>query len=169
MFFEGKGIDNSYMSAWKRRKEYREVYELLGSANFHEVSRFISEEWRSFKALLKAKRGLLPANPPDYRKKEGHRTPIIVIRYDQYKVDVEKKLHICVGVRGKRRRLNISFRGKLRWLRKGVRGRLVIKIRRRQKAVVCTHICGCMYAGAEAGTAHCWHRSWKRDFGSSSN
>ena len=38
LFFEGRGIDCSWMSAWARRKaEYFEIYKLLGSRNFHEA------------------------------------------------------------------------------------------------------------------------------------
>jgi hypothetical protein len=34
LFFEGKGIDCSWMSAWSRRfTEYSDIYKLLGSAN----------------------------------------------------------------------------------------------------------------------------------------
>ena len=55
-FFEGNGIDKSWKAAWKRRKtEYVEVYKLLGSVNFHETCRVISEQWKSFLELLKAK------------------------------------------------------------------------------------------------------------------
>ena len=134
LFFEGKGIDCSWMSAWKQRKEeYKEVYELLDSANFHEASRFISEAWKSFRELLRAKkegRLTLWQNPPGYMKKERHRTPIIVIRCDQYKVDLEKKkLHICLGVQRHRVKLSVPFKGKPKWLlRKGAKkGRLVVK------------------------------------------
>jgi hypothetical protein len=36
-FFEGKGIDYSWMSAWSRRfTEYFEIYKLLGSKNFYD-------------------------------------------------------------------------------------------------------------------------------------
>ncbi|MCC6064991.1 MAG: hypothetical protein LM576_03320, partial [Thermofilum sp.] len=36
LFFDGKGIDCSWVSAWARRKaEYFEIYKLLGSKNFH--------------------------------------------------------------------------------------------------------------------------------------
>jgi len=38
-FFEGKGIDYSWMSAWARRfTDYFDIYKLLGSENFHETS-----------------------------------------------------------------------------------------------------------------------------------
>jgi hypothetical protein len=54
-FFEGKGIDCSWMSAWARRKaEYFEIYKLLGSKNFHEACRLIGEQWKSFVGLLRA-------------------------------------------------------------------------------------------------------------------
>jgi hypothetical protein len=47
-----KKIDCSWKSAWKRRKtEYFEIYKLLGSANFHEACRLISDQWKSFLGL----------------------------------------------------------------------------------------------------------------------
>jgi len=54
-FFEGRGIDCSWMSAWRRRRtEYVDIYKLLGSVNFHEACRLIGDQWRSFVGLLKA-------------------------------------------------------------------------------------------------------------------
>jgi putative transposase len=93
LFFETGKIDCSWMSAWSRRyTEYFDIYKVLGSKNFHETCRLIGEEWRSFVGLLKAAReGRLEpwqkVRPPGYRKKEGQRVPIIVVRYDNYKVD----------------------------------------------------------------------------------
>ena len=56
VLFEGKGIDYSWKSAWeKRHGEYVEIYKLLGSVNFHEVTRAVSAQWKSFLELLKAK------------------------------------------------------------------------------------------------------------------
>jgi len=95
--FEGKGIDYNWKSAWKRREtDYIEIYKLLGSVNFHETCRFISEMWRSFVSTLKAKKkGKLEpwqqVRPPGYRKREGQRLPIILVRFDNYKVDLQKK------------------------------------------------------------------------------
>jgi hypothetical protein len=49
LFFDTGKIDCSWMSAWSRRyTEYFEIYKLLGSANFHETCRLISDQWRSF-------------------------------------------------------------------------------------------------------------------------
>jgi hypothetical protein len=48
LFFETGRIDYSWMSAWMRRKaEYFEIYKLLGSANFHEACRLISDHGRA--------------------------------------------------------------------------------------------------------------------------
>jgi len=129
LFFEGRGIDKSWRSAWERRKaEYLEVYELLGSVNFHEVCRVISEAWRGFAELLKAKRDgrLEPwqrVNPPGYRKREGRRLPIIIVRFDNYRVDLERKvLHLGYW------NVELRFSGKPRWLTVpgAKQGRLVI-------------------------------------------
>ena len=128
-FFGGKGIDYSWRSAWDMRKtEYAEIYRLLGSANFHEACRLIGEQWKSFAELLKAERegGLPPwmnPRPPGYRKRSGERVPIIVVRFDNYRVDLGKRvLHLGYW------NMDIPFKGKPRWLIKpNVRqGRLII-------------------------------------------
>jgi putative transposase len=114
-----KKIDCSWKSAWKRRKtEYFEIYKLLGSANFHETCRLISEQWRSFLGLLKAaKEGRLEpwqqVRPPGYRKRDGQRVPIIVVRFDNYRFDLERKV-IRLGYWN----VDIPFKGKPRWLTK---------------------------------------------------
>jgi len=128
-FFEGKGIDYSWKSAWERRHgEYVEIYKLLGSANFHEVTRAIGEMWRSFASMLKAKRkGKLEpwqqVRPPGYRKREGQRLPIIFVRFDNYKVDLQRRV-LRLGYWN----VELSFSGKPRWLVKpgAEQGRLTI-------------------------------------------
>jgi putative transposase len=129
LFFEGKGIDYNWKSAWKRREtDYIEIYKLLGSVNFHETCRFISEMWRSFVSTLKAKKkGRLEpwqiVHPPGYRKREGQRTPIILVRFDNYKVDLERK-----ALRLKYWNVELRFSGKPKWLVKpgAEQGRLTI-------------------------------------------
>jgi len=114
-----KKIDCSWKSAWKRRKtEYFEIYKLLGSANFHETCRLISEQWKSFLGLLKAAReGRLEpwqqVRPPGYRKKDGQRIPIVVVRYDNYRIDMERRV-LRLGYWN----VSIPFTGKPRWLTK---------------------------------------------------
>jgi hypothetical protein len=114
-----KKIDCSWKSAWERRKtEYFEIYKLLGSMNFHETCRLISDQWRSFLGLLKAaKEGELEpwqqVRPPGYRKRDGQRVPIIVVRFDNYRVDLERRvLHLGYW------NVSIPFTGKPRWLTK---------------------------------------------------
>jgi len=119
LFFEGKGIDYSWMSAWARRfTDYFEIYKLLGSKNFHEACRLISDQWKSFVGLLKAaKEGKLEpwqkVRPPGYRKRDGQRVPIVVVRYDNYRIDLERKV-IRLGYWN----VSIPFTGKPRWLTK---------------------------------------------------
>jgi putative transposase len=79
--------------------------------------------------LLKAaKEGRLEpwqqVRPPGYRKKDGQRVPIIVVRFDNYKVDLERKV-IRLGYWN----VDIAFTGKPRWLTKqGAKlERLIIK------------------------------------------
>jgi len=129
LFFEEGRIDKSWRSAWERRRgEYADIYRLLGSRNFHEVCRVISEQWRSFAELLKAmKKGRLEpwqiVHPPGYRKQDGQRLPIIFVRFDDYKVDPERRV-----LRLKYWNVELRFTGKLRWhARPGAKqGRLVI-------------------------------------------
>jgi hypothetical protein len=98
-FFEGRGIDCSWMSAWSRRfTDYFEIYKLLGSRNFAEACRLIGEQWRSFVGLLRAaKEGKLEpwqkVRPPGYRKdRDGQRVPIVVVRFDNYRIDLERRV-----------------------------------------------------------------------------
>jgi putative transposase len=114
-----KKIDCSWKSAWKRRKtEYFEIYKLLGSANFHETCRLIGDQWKSFLGLLKAAReGRLEpwqkVRPPGYRKRDGQRIPIVVVRYDNYRIDLKRRvLHLGYW------NVSIPFTGKPRWLTK---------------------------------------------------
>jgi len=128
LFLKRKGIDTSWESAWRRRKKmYREIYEMLGSENFKEVSYFISEAWKSYETQLEAI-GQLTAleslQPPGYRKSCP---PIIIICCNEYEVDLEKKmLRIRLGLH-RRDELSVPFEGELKWLREGKKGRLVIR------------------------------------------
>jgi len=130
LFFEGRGIDYSWMSAWSRRfAEYYSIYKLLGSRNFHEACRLIGEQWRSFVGLLRAaKEGKLEpwqrVRPPGYRKdRDGQRVPIVVVRFDNYRIDLERRV-LRLGYWN----IEVPFKGKPRWLaRPGAKqGRLII-------------------------------------------
>jgi putative transposase len=129
LFFEAGKIDYSWMSAWSRRfTDYFDIYKLLGSANFHETCRLISDQWKSFLGLLKAaKEGRLEpwqkVRPPGYRKRDGQRIPIVVVRFDNYRIDLEKRV-----IRFGYWNIEIPFKGKPRWLaRPGAKqGRLII-------------------------------------------
>jgi putative transposase len=130
LFFEAGKIDYSWMSAWSRRfTDYFDIYKLLGSANFHEACRLIGDQWKSFVGLLKAaKEGKLEpwqkVRPPGYRKdRDGQRVPIVVARFDNYRVDLERKT-LRLGYWN----IEVPFTGKPRWLtRPGAKqGRLVI-------------------------------------------
>jgi len=130
LFFETGRIDYSWVSAWSRRfADYFEIYKLLGSANFAEACRLISDQWKSFLGLLRAaKEGKLEpwqkVRPPGYRKdRDGQRVPIVVVRSDNYRIDLERKV-IRLGYWN----VSIPFTGKPRWLtRPGAKqGRLII-------------------------------------------
>jgi putative transposase len=128
-YFETGRVDYSWMSAWARRKaEYYDIYKLLGSANFHEACRLISEQWKSFVGLLKAaKEGRLEpwqkVHPPGYRKRDGQRVPTVVVRFDNYRIDLEKRV-IHLRYWG----IEVPFKGEPRWLAKpgAKQGRLII-------------------------------------------
>jgi putative transposase len=163
LFFSAGRIDYSWRSAWKRRKtDYADIYRLLGSVNFHEACRCIGEQWRSFLELLKAEReGRLPpwqrVRPPGYRKREGQRVPIVVVRFDNYRVDLEGRvLHLGYW------NVDIPFKGKPRWLVKpgAEQGRLVITydpVRKRWYAHISVKVTiegrsvGCNYMGIDLG------------------
>jgi len=138
-FFEGKGIDYSWKSAWERREtEYVEIYKLLGSVNFHETCRAVSEQWKGFVELLKAKKeGRLEpwqsVRPPGYRKRGGERLPIIYVRFDNYEFDLERKV-----LRLKYWNVEIPFAGKPRWLTMpgAEQGPLNHRVRSREEALV---------------------------------
>ncbi|MCC6003383.1 MAG: transposase, partial [Thermofilum sp.] len=156
-------IDYSWRSAWKRRKtDYADIYRLLGSVNFHEACRLIGEQWKSFLELLKAARkGRLPPwmhpRPPGYRKREGQRTPIIIVRFDNYRINLEgRMLHLGYW------NASIPFRGKLRWLTMpgAKQGRLIITydvMKRRWYAHVSVEVvlerkrCGGSFMGIDLG------------------
>jgi len=130
LFFETGKIDYSWQSAWARRfTEYFDIYKLLGSENFHETCRLISDQWKSFLGLLKAaKEGRLKpwqkVHPPGYRKdRDGQRVPIVVVRFDNYRIDLERKV-----IRFGYWNIEIPFKGKPRWLTRpeAKQGRLII-------------------------------------------
>jgi len=129
-FFENKNIDYSWQSVWARRfAEYHSIYKLMGSVNFHEACRLISDQWKSFLGLLRAaKEGKLEpwqkVRPPGYMKdKDGQRIPIVVVRYDNFKVDLKRRILLL-----KYWKLELPFKGKPRWLTRpdARQGRLVI-------------------------------------------
>jgi putative transposase len=131
LFFAGRGIDAGVRVARELAKsspEYKEVKEILGSINFDETLRKVSEAWRSFAELLKEKReGKLPPwmnpRPPGYRKRNGERLPIIIVRADNYRIDAERKV-IRLGYWN----VDVPFTGELKWLSKpgAKRGRMEI-------------------------------------------
>jgi putative transposase len=119
LFFEKGFIDTGtkiVRELTKNSPEYQEIKKVLGSANFDEVLRMITEPWKSFAELLKKKKeGKLPPwyipRPPGYRKRDGQRIPIVAVKYNNYRIDLEKKV-IRLGY------LNIAvqFTGKVKWL-----------------------------------------------------
>jgi putative transposase len=131
LFFAGRGIDKGVKLARELAKsipEYKEVKKALGAKNFDETLRKVSESWKSFAAQLREKKqGRLPPwlnpRPPGYRKRGGERVPIVIVRADNYRVDVERKV-IRLGYWN----VDIPFTGKLRWLSKpgAKRGRMEI-------------------------------------------
>jgi len=131
LFFEGGKIDTGVKLARelaKKLPEYLEVKRALGSMNFDETLRKVSEAWRSFAELLRERgEGKLPPwlnpRPPGYRKRGGERVPIVIVRADNYRVDAERRV-IRLGYWN----IDVPFTGKLRWLSKpgAKRGRMEI-------------------------------------------
>jgi putative transposase len=131
LFFANRGIDTGVRVARELAKsspEYQEVKKVLGSMNFDETLRKVSEAWKSFAELLREKKqGRLPPwlnpRPPRYRKKSSERQPIIIVRADNYRIDAERKtIHLGYW------NIDVPFTGELRWLSKpgAKRGRLEI-------------------------------------------
>jgi len=165
LFFANRGIDAGVKIARelaKRLPEYKEVKGVLGSANFDETLRKISEAWKSFAAQLKEKKqGKLPPwmnpRPPGYRKKSGERLPIVIVRADNYRIDAERRV-IRLGYWN----VDIPFTGKLRWLTKpgAKRGRMEIiydPIKKRWYAHISVRVLlerrstGCGFMGIDLG------------------
>jgi putative transposase len=165
LFFAGRGIDAGVKVARelaKRLPEYQEVKEVLGSMNFDEALRKISESWKSFAAQLREKKqGRLPPwlnpRPPGYRKKGGERVPIIIVRADNYRVDAGGKV-IHLGYWN----IDVRFTGKLRWLAKpgAKRGRMEIvydPVKKRWYAHISVRVVlerrstGCGFMGIDLG------------------
>jgi len=77
--------------------------------------------------LRAAKEGRLEpwqkVRPPGYRKRDGQRVPIVVVRFDNYRIDFEKRV-----IRFGYWNIEVPFKGKPRWLtRPGAKqGRLII-------------------------------------------
>jgi putative transposase len=130
IFYAKRGIDTGVKVARElaTKTEYNEMKGILGSRNFDETLRKVAEAWKSFAELLKEKKkGKLPLwlnpKPPGYRKMDGTRIPIIIVRADNYRIDAERKV-IHLGYLN----ISIQFTGKLRWLAKpgAKRGRMEI-------------------------------------------
>jgi putative transposase len=165
LFFADRGIDAGVKTAReiaKRLPEYVEVKEVLGSANFDEALRKVGEAWRSFAELLREKKqGKLPPwmnpKPPGYRKKNGERLPIVIVRADNYRIDTERKV-VHLGYWN----IDVQFTGKLRWLAKpgAKRGRMEIvydPVKKRWYAHISVRVplerrsTGCGFMGIDLG------------------
>jgi putative transposase len=165
LFFANRGIDAGVKVARELAKsipEYLEVKGVLGSMNFDEVLRKVSEAWKSFAELLREKKkGKLPPwmnpRPPGYRKRSGERQPIIIVRADNYRIDAEGRV-IHLGYWN----VDIPFTGKLRWLSKpgAKRGRMEIiydAVKKRWYAHISVRVtierkrCGCNFMGIDLG------------------
>jgi putative transposase len=102
-------IDTSIMPAY-RNPEYFSFKRILGSANYDEVLRFVSEQYRSFSELLEMKnRGELPEDM-DPKPPRRFKPLAVFVRYDNYTVDAKNKI-----IKLKYYNLELRFKGELRW------------------------------------------------------
>jgi len=123
-FFEKKHVDlkGTYKQFYNRYKI------LIGSATVQQVLNKNNEAWKSFFALLKAKKeGKLPPfikkiNPPGYKKNYSGRVLWTVLRNDQYGIDGGKIIIRGLGALGK---IEIRYKGKIHL--KGKQGRMEIR------------------------------------------
>jgi putative transposase len=112
-------VDTSIMPAY-RNKQYLQYKKILGAKNFDETLRFISENFKNFRELLEMKkRGQLPKYM-DPKPPKNFKRLIIMIRYDNYKIDSEQRT-----IKLKYYNLELRFKGNLRW-NKGKQGRLML-------------------------------------------
>ncbi len=102
---------------------YKKYVPLVGSASAQQIVRKNNEAWRSFLALKRMeKHGKLPptmkqVRMPGYWKRDGRYMLKILFRCDSYRI-IDGCLHLP------RLRLQIPFRGKLKW--NGKQGRLEV-------------------------------------------
>jgi putative transposase len=139
LLYEKTGkVDTSIMPAY-RNPSYFSYKEILGSANFEETLRFISERFKSFKEIKKMEKlGRLPAwmkpNPP-----KNFKPLIIIIRYDNYKIDSEQRT-IKLGYYG----ITLNYKGNLRWWQQREKqGRLMLifnEVKKRWYAHISSYI-----------------------------
>jgi putative transposase len=122
LLYERTGmIDVSLMGAY-RDPSYAELKRAIGSRNFDEVLRFVSEQWQSFMELKELEeRGELPAwlkpRPPKQLK-----NPLVIARFDNYRLlEGEKAIWLRYY------NVKLKFEGELRWWRERLQqGRLII-------------------------------------------
>ena len=123
-FFNKQGVDF--------KKTYELIYERykkeIGTVTIQQLINKNTEAWKSFFSLLKLKKeGKLPSyikpRPPGYWKdyERGKRTPIIVLRKDQYRFENGK---VIISMLGKYGRLEILYKGRLHLI--GEKGRAEI-------------------------------------------
>jgi len=122
-FFEKKRVD--------LKGTYKQFYDkyktLIGSATTQQILNKNNEAWRSFFALLKAKKegGLPPfimtVNPPKYKKKNGSRVLWVVLRNDQYRISDDEIIIRGLGAIG---RIKVRYKGRIHL--KGKQGRMEI-------------------------------------------
>jgi len=115
-------------------EKYYERYKgLVGSATAQQIANMNSEAWKSFFALLKAKReGRLPpfikrVSPPGYWKDRelGKRVKRVVVRNDRYVMEPVNagEGYIEITTAGGKK-MRIKYVGKVRWA--GRQGRMII-------------------------------------------
>jgi putative transposase len=129
LFFEAGRIDYSWVSAWKAASLITSrSTSCLAARTLLKPAELSASSGGAFLGLLKAaKEGRLEpwqkVRPPGYRKRDGQRVPIVVVRFDNYRIDLERMV-LRLGYWN----VSIPFTGKPRWLvRPGAKqGRLII-------------------------------------------
>jgi putative transposase len=120
-------IDVSIMPAY-RNPSYFSFRRILGSRNFDEALRFVSEQYRNFSKLLEMKRrGELPEYI-DPKPPRDFKPLALFVRFDNYEIDSEQRT-IKLGYYGE----VLSYKGNLRWFARGRQGRLMIKYNEAKK------------------------------------
>jgi len=121
-FFNHEKVDFNKTEKIVYEKYKREI----GSTTVQQIARKNAESWRDFFSQIKKKKNKelpkwLKPKPPNYKKENAEKKPLIILRKDQYKIGDNKLILKGLGKFG---RLEVQFKGRIHL--RGKQGRLEI-------------------------------------------